>query len=106
MFGSKNRELTRKYDSNWFDSITLRFQNSSRVAYSTNPMPTNTSASTTASRKHWTTSHRDQRTVDEARRALAPRPVAGRTHALPRVGHDAGRDHDVERQQQVGRRPT
>ena len=63
MFGSKKSELTLKYDSNWFDSITLRFQSSWRVAYSQKPIPTNTSARTTASPKHCTTSRADQRIV-------------------------------------------
>jgi len=63
MFGSKNSELTRKYDSNSFDAITLRFQRRCRVAYSTNPIPTKTRASTAATVKHCTASRRDHWTV-------------------------------------------
>ena len=41
MFGSKNSELTRKYDSNWFELITFGLSSRWRVAYSTKPIPTN-----------------------------------------------------------------
>ena len=63
MFGSKNSEFTRKYDSNWFDSMTLRFHKSCRLAYSQNPIVTKSSASATASAEHWSTSRRVHRTV-------------------------------------------
>ena len=47
MFGSKNSELTRKYASSSFDAITFGLKISDRVAYSTNPIATKTSASPT-----------------------------------------------------------
>jgi hypothetical protein len=47
MFGSKNSEFTRKYDSNWFDSINFWLRKMCLVAYSTKPTPANTTASAT-----------------------------------------------------------
>ena len=47
MFGSKNSELTRKYASSSFEAITFGLKISERVAYSTNPIATKTSASPT-----------------------------------------------------------
>ncbi len=45
MFGSKNSELTRKYSSSSLEAITFGLRSRERVAYSTKPTATNTSAS-------------------------------------------------------------
>ncbi len=153
MFGSKNSELTRKYDSNWFDSISFWLRNRCLVAYSRKPTPANASASTTASEKQPVTTRarpahgrqqleqqherdveegevlqrllevarverlervehheHDQRELGPARVALEPlapfrlraRSSRGRPEALPRERQHAGRDHHVQRHEQVG----
>ena len=52
MFGSKNRELTRKYVSNWFAATSFGLSSSSLRAYSTKPMQTNTAASAASTPRH------------------------------------------------------
>ena len=61
MFGSKNSELTRKYETNWFEAMTFGFHSRWRVAYSTNPIATNVSASAVATPKHHSASRPSQR---------------------------------------------
>ncbi len=61
MLGSKNSELTRKYDSTMFALITLGFSRSLRRAYSTKPTRTKTSASETRMPRHPSSSRELQR---------------------------------------------
>ena len=52
MLGSKNSELTRKYDSTMFALITFGLSRSLRREYSTKPTRTKTRASETSTPRH------------------------------------------------------
>ena len=63
MSGSKNTELIAKYVWTLFSAISLGLSSNVFVAYSTNPISTNTSAKPTTTSRHRRRSSRDQRSL-------------------------------------------
>src|SRR5438132_1147126 len=105
MFGSKNSEFTRKYVSNWLDAMTFGLSSSDFVAYSTNPIATNSTASPTSAYEQRGEQHErdaDGRAPERYRRAVAQRlDLVG----VPDLGQQQDRRED-ERAEHRGRAPA